>query len=472
MGAFAVLAFAAFPAALGAEEPRGATGTAFVVGKGGYLLTCAHVVRDAVKVRVSIGGKSYDAAVLSVDDKRDLALLQVSAKDLPPLPLANSNAVELGQEVRAFGFPIASVLGVDIKVTKGSLSGDSRREARKVFQIDAAVNHGNSGGPLVNETGEVIGVVNAGLTGPSISNVSFAVPINYAKQLLSNEGVEFEKEGAKEKLDGPALVKRVSPAVAFVVVWRKGADHAGPRPPDTVPGPKPQLAVDLGGGVKMELVIIPPGSFEMGSEKGGQANEKPVHKVTFKKPFCIGKYEVTQEQWQAVMGANPSKFKDPKKPVDTVSWNACRAFVTKLSEKTSRKFSLPSEAEWEYACRAGSTSEFCSGDGEEALGEYAWHSGNSGDVTHPVGQRKPNKWGIFDMHGNVWEWCEDMWHESYEGAPTDGSAWVEGGDQLNRLLRGGSWSFPQSRCRSAVRHKTAPTRGPAGPGCRVVLRDF
>ena len=195
----------------------------------------------------------------------------------------------------------------------------------------------------------------------------------------------------------------------------------------TLPGPKPQMTVDLGGGVTLELILIPPGTFDMGSDRGNPT-EKPVHKVTLKKAFYIGKYEVTQEQWQAVMGANPSHFKDPKKPVGSVTWNACRDFVAKLSEKTGRKFSLPSEAEWEYACRAGSTTEFCYGDGEAGLGEYAWYSGNSGDMTHLVGQKKPNKFGLFDMHGNVWEWCEDVWHVSYEGAPTDGSASVEGGN--------------------------------------------
>ena len=193
-------------------------------------------------------------------------------------------------------------------------------------------------------------------------------------------------------------------------------------------GPKPQLTLDLGGGVKMEMVLIRPGSFDMGSDKG-QPAEKPVHKVTLKKAFYIGKYEVTQEQWQAVMGGNPSGFKDTKKPVDSVSWNACRDFAAKLSEKTGRKLSLPSEAEWEYACRAGSTTEFCYGDGEAGLGEYAWYSANSGRMTHLVGQKKPNKWGLHDMHGNVWEWCEDVWHDAYEGAPTDGSAWVEGGNK-------------------------------------------
>ena len=236
-------------------------------------------------------------------------------------------------------------------------------------------------------------------------------------------------------------------------------------------GAKPQRTVDLGGGVTMELILIPPGTFDMGSDKW-QPAEKPVHKVTLKKAFYIGKYEVTQEQWQAVMGANDSHFKDPKKPVESVGWNACRDFVAKVSDKTGRKFSLPSEAEWEYACRAGSTTEFCYGDDADGLGEYAWHAGNSDDTTHPVGQKKPNRFGLFDMHGNVSEWCEDVWHDSYEGAPTDGSPWVEGGDQSLRVVRGRSWFDIPMLCRSADRTRTFPSVVFPNYGLRVVLRDF
>jgi len=221
----------------------------------------------------------------------------------------------------------------------------------------------------------------------------------------------------------------------------------------------------------MELVLIPPGSFDMGSEKG-HADWKPVHKVTIEKAFYIGKYEVTQEQWQAIMGANPSNFKDPRKPVERVSWDACQGFVRKLSEKTKRKFSLPSESEWEYACRAGTTTEYCFGDDEAGLDGYAWYAGNSGARTYPVGQKKPNKWGLHDMHGNVWEWCEDAWHESYGGAPADGSAWTEGGYQRVCVWRGGSWGSAPRYCRSSYRGRDLAGFVLNDTGCRVVLRDF
>ncbi|HUT31941.1 MAG TPA: SUMF1/EgtB/PvdO family nonheme iron enzyme [Planctomycetota bacterium] len=437
-----------------AGERPSATGTAFFVGKGGYLLTCAHVVKGAGRVEVSIGLKSLEAAVLAMDEELDLALLQVRVEGVATLPLANSNAVEVGTEVRAFGFPLSSVIGEDLKVTKGTISGISMRAAQKVLQVDAAVNPGNSGGPLVNEKGEVVGVVSAKIVDVKVSNVGFSVPINYAKPMLEKQGVEFGKEGAKEKLDGPALVKMVSPSVALVSVW-----------------PAVRV-VDLGRGVKMEFIRIPAGSFMMGSEKGAQ-HEKPVHKVTIAKPFYMGKYEVTQEQWQAVMGNNPSRYKGPKNPVGLVSWHDCQAFVKKLNDRVKgARFTLPTDAEWEYACRAGSKTDFCFGDDEKQLGEYGWYKDNSQGEAPPVGGKKPNAWGLFDVHGNVNEWCEDVWHRDYEGAPSDGSAWLEGGEQSLRVLRGGSWVNNPSFCRSAFRLRLDPTDGNVGLGCRVVLRDF
>jgi formylglycine-generating enzyme required for sulfatase activity len=227
--------------------------------------------------------------------------------------------------------------------------------------------------------------------------------------------------------------------------------------------------VSLGDGIGLELVLIRPGTFQMGSRQ--DRSEQPVHQVTIRKPFYIGKYEVTQEQWQAVMGANPSRFKGPRNPVESVSWDGCQGFVKKLSEKTGRKFSLPSEAEWEYACRAGTTTRFCFGDEEAGLAEYGWHYGNSDRSTHPVGQKKPNAWGLFDMHGNVLEWCEDAWHESYVGAPADGSPWIEGLGR-DRVLRGGAWYGDPTSCRSADRDWFGPASGGLVVGARVVLRDF
>ena len=217
-------------------------------------------------------------------------------------------------------------------------------------------------------------------------------------------------------------------------------------------------------GILLEMVKIPAGRFLMGTEEAEVIrlckehetdwlkNEMPQHRVNLQE-FYLGKYPVTQEQYQAIMGTNPSNFKDnPKNPVENVSWNDAQAFCQKLNEKTGKKYRLPSEAEWEYACRAGTQTRYYFGDDEKLLGEYAWYSENSGSKTHPVEQKKPNNWGLYDMHGNVWEWCEDGWHENYQNAPKDGSSWNNNHSQTNlRILRGGSWGSDPRNCRSAYR---------------------
>jgi formylglycine-generating enzyme required for sulfatase activity len=199
---------------------------------------------------------------------------------------------------------------------------------------------------------------------------------------------------------------------------------------------------------QIELVRIPPGSFMMGSTNG-QADEKPVHQVTINYSFYMGKYEVTQAQWQSVMGNNPSNFKDcgGNCPVEQVSWDDAQSFIQRLNGMNDGyTYRLPTEAEWEYACRAGTTGDYAGN-----LSDMAWYSENSGSKTHTVGGKQPNAWGLADMHGNVWEWCQDWYHETYHGAPTDGSAWLSGGEQKYRVLRGGSWSYDASDARSAYR---------------------
>jgi formylglycine-generating enzyme required for sulfatase activity len=187
-----------------------------------------------------------------------------------------------------------------------------------------------------------------------------------------------------------------------------------------------------------EMVDIPGGSFQMGSNNGHDV-EKPVHSVTIK-PFRLGKYEVTQSQWQAMMGGNPADFKNcgDDCPVEQVSWDDVQSFIKELNQKTEGHYRLPTEAEWEYACRSGGQSQkYCGGN---SPGNIAWSDGNSGDKTHPVGQKQSNGMGLYDMSGNVHEWMEDCFHGNYSGAPSDGRAWLTGGDCNRRVFRGGSWS--------------------------------
>jgi len=174
---------------------------------------------------------------------------------------------------------------------------------------------------------------------------------------------------------------------------------------------KKELVVDLGNDVTLQLILIPPSPDKIEPERKGQ-EEKSVQMTNVKKPYYIGKYEVTQEQWMAVMGKNPSEFTgdlfsrlDPKRPVEMVNFYECQLFVIMLNIKTGQNFSLPTEDEWKYACRAGSKGKFSFGDDEKKLDQYAWYGRNSDRQTHHVGQKKPNAWGVFDMYGNVSEWC-------------------------------------------------------------------
>jgi len=223
--------------------------------------------------------------------------------------------------------------------------------------------------------------------------------------------------------------------------------------------------------VGMEFVLIPEGEFLMGSpsgESGADADESPLHKVTIGEPFYLGKYEVTQEQWQKVMGNNPSYFKGDRLPVEGVSWKEAREFIQKLNEmeKTDR-YRLPSESEWEYACRAGSSDKYSFNYDVSSLEEYAWYDANSEDKTHPVGQKNPNPWGLYDMHGNVWEWVQDGWHDSYYGAPSDGSARESSSNSL-KVRRGGSWEGSAGYCRAANRGNSGSGYRSSGLGFRVL----
>jgi formylglycine-generating enzyme required for sulfatase activity len=237
---------------------------------------------------------------------------------------------------------------------------------------------------------------------------------------------------------------------------------------------------DLGNGITLEMVAIPEGTFLMGTEDEeierlvkkfdweGFRWERPQHRVTVSS-FYMGRYPITQSQWRAIaatakididLETNPSNFKGDELPVESVNWYQATEFCKRLSRETKREYRLPSEAEWEYACRAGTTTPFYFG--ETITGELANYrasetyadepKGEYREETTPVGQFPPNAFGLYDMHGNVWEWCADTWHDNYDGAPTDGSVWIKNGDDNHSSLRGGSWFSNPYYCRSAYRY--------------------
>jgi formylglycine-generating enzyme required for sulfatase activity/uncharacterized caspase-like protein len=236
------------------------------------------------------------------------------------------------------------------------------------------------------------------------------------------------------------------------------------------------LTIELPQNVTLDMAHIPGGQFLMGSPEGqGEDNEKPQHQVTVPE-FWMGKYLVTQAQWRSIaslpqvkqeLKPDPSKFKGDLRPVENVSWREAIEFCARLSRLTGQQYLLPSEAEWEYACRAETTTNFYFGDA--LTKNLANHSGSVGETTD-VGSYAPNTFGLYDMHGNVWEWCQDHWHDSYEGAPIDGSAWLNIGenDNRSRLLRGGSWIGGPRNCRSAVRFRDLIDFRNGNCGFRVV----
>jgi formylglycine-generating enzyme required for sulfatase activity len=224
--------------------------------------------------------------------------------------------------------------------------------------------------------------------------------------------------------------------------------------------------------IGMEFIQIPAGSFTMGADKNSEEadnDETPQHRVTLSKSFYLGKYEVTQAQWEVVMGDNPSKFKGRSNPVEMVSWNDVQLFIERLNAKEgTKKYRLPTEAEWEYAARAGTTSVWSFGNDAASMGQYAWFKDNSGGKTHPVGQKQPNPWGLYDMHGNVWEWVQD-WHSGkyYAQSPaSDPKGPSSGGYPVQR---GGGWSNAAMYLRSADRSSSSPGNRDDGDGFRLAL---
>jgi formylglycine-generating enzyme required for sulfatase activity len=214
-----------------------------------------------------------------------------------------------------------------------------------------------------------------------------------------------------------------------------------------------------------EMVVVPAGEFMMGwpeTEKGYSDNEGPQHKVMISRPLAIALFELTFAEWDACAAhadcardIPASGSRRPRLPVINVSWDDAQSYVAWLSKITGKAYRLLSEAEWEYAARAGSTTRYSFGDDEAELDQYSWYSGNSIYRAHPVGQKTPNAFGVFDMHGNVWEWVEDCYHDDYEGAPVDGAAWTTG-DCDARVVRGGSWGSDPQHLRAATRLRNTP----------------
>ena len=231
------------------------------------------------------------------------------------------------------------------------------------------------------------------------------------------------------------------------------------------------LTIPVKNGINIEMVKVEAGSFDMGATPEMQAPyevEKPVHRVTLTNNYYIGKYEVTQALWQAVMGSNPSYFKGDDLPVEQVSWNDCQDFISKLNAMTGKRFRLPSEAEWEYAARGGNKSRGYQYSGSNTIGDVAWYDGNNSSMTHAVGTKQPNELGLYDMTGNVWEWCQD-WYDSYSSSPQTNPIGAVSGSY--RVFRGGGINSSARFCHSSIRFDNSPAFRSFILGLRLVLSE-
>ena len=232
-----------------------------------------------------------------------------------------------------------------------------------------------------------------------------------------------------------------------------------------------EISIPVKNGITIDMVKVEAGTFMMGATSEMQDpwdNEKPVHQVTLTNDYYMGKYEVTQALWQVVMGSNPSYFKGDNLPVECVSWDSCQVFINKLNSMTGRKFRLPTEAEWEYAARGGKKSLGNQYSGSNNISDVAWYDENSENKPHPVGMRQANELGLYDMTGNVWEWCQDRYRSYVKSSQINPTGAVRG---AWRMFRGGSWNTDMRNCRLSSRIRTKYVYGDFDQGLRLVLSE-
>ncbi len=316
-----------------------------------------------------------------------------------------------------------------------------------------------------------------------VSEDKFGVSVDVLDPVMKPVFLHLARHSAAQFLEQlHAMMKAAGSPAVMSVADPDEIDVRTLADPGALPQPDPdchrnadgkwEKVVQLADGVEIALVHVPEGSFLMGSPDVFDDDEsRPRHEVTVGRAFWMGKHEVTQEQWRAVLASSPSRIKGENFPVDSVSWNDCKRFLATLNERLGlarhEAFRLPTEAEWEYAARAGTEASYSFSESAKNLGQYAWFDKNSKKSTHRVGLLRPNPWGLYDIYGNVAEWCEDTWSDDYVSAPADGSA--RQGTDTDRVWRGGSWDHAADELRSYFRTADDVTENAKTLGFRLVL---
>ena len=302
--------------------------------------------------------------------------------------------------------------------------------------------------------------------------VRITLPVGQHSYIVASDGYESEEGTVKLKASAPSNLQiQLSKEVVAAIPTVNEVAQQAPSSSSSVSSGSNEISIPVKNGITIDMVKVEAGTFMMGATSemlNPDDDEKPVHQVTLTNDYYMGKYEVTQALWQAVMGSNPSKFKGDNLPVEKVSWHDCKEFISKLNSMTGRKFRLPTEAEWEYAARGGKKSRGYQYSGSSDFSDVAWYDGNSGSKTHPVGTKQANELGIYDMSGNVWEWCQD-WYGSYVSTSQTNPSGANSGSF--RVERGGCWTYYEWNCRSSRRSCDTPYCRDSDLGLRLVLSE-
>ena len=492
---------------------QGPSGSGILIKKNGpiyTILTAAHVIKNSnpgeEAYATTYDGETHllDTRMVRMGDKADVAIATFSSNKIYQVTnVGKFKSLDILDEIYVGGYPLADqAMSVStITLTRGEVASIGRFDDGYGFSYTAVTKAGMSGGPVLDQEGQLIGI-HGRAAGQRVQQVrvkdglNLGIPVDTAIAAFGLDS-RYKPQTAEQ----PPQPDQTAPKTA-----------SAEQPPEPVPEPVPTpelssftfevLGVNDQGQVRkrrsqsaqyyrqnlketavLEMIYVPGGQFSMGSsvtEAHRQKNESPRHPVNVP-TFFMGKYPITQAQWQAIMGDNPSKFQGANLPVEGVSWLAAVEFCQELSTATGQAYRLPSEAEWEYAARARTKTPFYIG---ETLttelanydGRYTYGKGPKGafrKATNKVGAFSGNAFGLYDMHGQVWEWCQDHWHNSYVGAPTDGTAWVNKGDsKTRRVRRGGSWYDGPHACRSAFRYRSLSNSYQNSFGLRVVCQTL